>query len=986
MVHFKTFFVFILALFLSACQQNGKLVLDERTPVQCVDPFIGTGGHGHTYPGATRPFGMVQLSPDTRLTGWDGCSAYHYTDSLIYGFSHTHLSGTGVPDYADILFMPTGTGSIFSNGMDGGPGYRARFLKETEHASPGFYKVRLEDYKIDVALTATERAGFHQYSYKNTAQAWIMVDLAHRDEVIESGLQWVSPTEIVGYRISRGWARRQHVYFVAQFSRPITEVNLNQAGSLQPSEGMVTGQNLVAALAVDLPQDGNILVKVGISAVDVEGARKNLLSEIPDWDFAQARNAAQVAWEKQLSKVEIEASPEVREIFYTALYHNSLAPNVFQDVDGRYRGVDGEVHQSDSHTQHTVFSLWDTYRATHPWFTIFERERTVDLIETMLAQFDQRGELPVWELAGNETWCMIGYHSVSVIADAWAKGIRQFDPARALTAMVSSAENARFNKPAYESLGFLPSDVEHESVSKTLEYAYDDWCIASMAESMGEHEIADRFYRRAQSYKNLYDPETGYMRAKKGNTWVEPFDPAEVNFHYTEANSWQYSFYMPQDVEGWIQLVGGRERMIDKLDALFQADSETKGREQVDISGLIGQYAHGNEPSHHMAYLYAFAGEPWKGQERVHQIMNELYTTEPDGLSGNEDCGQMSAWYTFSALGFYPVTPGIPVYTIGSPRVRAAQLKLENGHTFSIEVEGEGIYIQSMQLNGKPYEKMFIHHDTLMAGGNLLFRMGSAPNKALGVDAATRPSTSINQSLVTPLPGIQCARPAFFVTDTIRLNHPLPGVELYYTLDGTEPVPSQATRYEKPVIINQTTEIRALAVHPEWGRSRVVAATFEKIPEKRHLELANAYSPQYPGGGEVALIDYIQGGNDYRTGEWQGYHGVDLDATVDLGELRRIRKVGIRFLQDENAWIFLPTGVRFFASVDGVTYRELPRQTHEISPFREGTIIHEFLTKEVGEARYLHLIAENRGICPEGHKGAGGTSWIFADEIMIDAD
>ena len=968
---------------LLGCADTDKQVADSRTPFECVNPFIGTGGHGHTYPGATLPFGMVQLSPDTRLTGWDGCSGYHFTDSLIYGFSHTHLSGTGVSDYGDILLMPAIGKVHFSNGSDGEAGYRSYFKKETEKAMPGFYAVRLEDSGVEVELTATERAGFHKYRYADPSDARVMLDLTHRDEVISSGLQWISPTEIAGYRISSAWARKQHVYFVAQFSHPITQIVLDSLGDLSQNDGMVVNEHLIASMNFDMESDNVLLVKVGISAVDIEGARKNLSAEIPEWDFEKIREAATTAWTKQLNKVEVEGSKEVREIYYTALYHNSLAPNIFQDVDKRYRGVDGEVHQAENHLQHTVFSLWDTYRATHPWFTLFEREKTVDLIETMLAQFEQRGELPVWELAGNETYCMIGYHSVSVIADAWAKGIQGFDAQRALQAMVTSAENDKFNKQAYEAAGFLASDVEHESVSKTLEYAYDDWCIASMAESIGDMEVADRFFGRAQSYKNLYDPETGYMRAKRGNTWVVPFDPAEVSFHYTEANSWQYSFYMPHDISGWLQLVGGREKMVERLDALFTANSETSGREQPDITGLIGQYAHGNEPSHHMAYLYAFAGQPWKGQFRLHEIMDQLYHAAPDGLSGNEDCGQMSAWYNFSALGFYPVTPGLPMYVIGSPKVSGARLHFENGNTFVIKVSGSGPYIQSMKLNGQSYTQMYIEHDKILSGGEMVFVMGEEPNKELGTAIDDMPVTKIERNNITPVPAIRSKRPAFFTNDTIIIDHPRQDVAIYYTIDGSEPTPADAIRYETPILLDQTTTIKAVAVDPKTGNSKVIEAVISKIPEKRHLTLANDYSTQYPAGGEHALIDYIQGGDDYRSGDWQGYHGVDLDATIDLGKVSELTEIGIRFLQDENSWIFLPEGVRFYLSTDGKSYDELPRQTHSISPYQQGTHQHYFSVKNPGKARFFRLVGENRGICPPNHKGEGGKAWVFADEIII---
>jgi predicted alpha-1,2-mannosidase len=966
-----------------SCTSPETFEQGDESLTQYVNPFIGTGGHGHTYPGATLPFGMVQLSPDTRLTGWDGCSGYHYTDSMVYGFSHTHLSGTGVADYGDVLLMPT-TGDIrFNNGADGKAGYRSAFRKEEEIASPGYYRVLLDDYGIEAELTATSRAGFHQYHFRQDDVGQLIIDLTHRDKVLEAGFRLVNEKEIEGYRISQAWASRQHIYFVARFSEPIDEVLLDSFGKVEVRDEVFENAHLKAALSFSLPAERNLKVKVGISAVDMEGARRNLDEEIAGWDFKEVRKAAEDAWEQQLNKVRIEADEETKAIFYTAQYHNSLAPNLFQDVDGRYRGVDGNIHQSDEHEHYTVFSLWDTYRATHPWFTIFEQRRTRDFIRTMLAQYEQRAELPVWELAGNETYCMIGYHSVSAIADAYLKGISDFDASQALQAMVATAEKDNFSKPEYEALGYLSSETEPESVSKTLEYAYDDWCIARMAEELGEEEVAARFYARAQSYKNLYDPETGFMRPKRRSVWLEPFDPSEVNFHFTEANSWQYSFYVPQDVEGWIDIIGSRSKLEARLDALFSVSSQTTGRHQSDITGLIGQYAHGNEPSHHMAYLYAFTGTPWKGQNRIRQIMEEMYSNQPDGLSGNEDCGQMSAWYLFSALGFYPVTPGLDYYVIGSPAVRSAKLNLENGNVFEIDVQGEGPYIQSMKLNDAPYTKLYLPHDRIMAGGTLAFQMGESPNKDLGREANAIPGSRISSHLIVPVPGIRNAKTAFFDTDTLILDHPMDNLSLRYTLDGSIPSAENGESFDGPVVIDKSTELKAVAIHPELGSSKVITASFFKIPEKRKISLGTGYAPQYAAGGDKALIDFITGGDDYRTGEWQGYQKVDLQATVDMGEEKQLSEIGINFLQDENSWIFMPESVSFFISSDGNSFTEIDQLTHDISPKDKGSITRYFSVKRPVKTRFVRVVGKNRGMCPSWHKGAGGKAWIFADEIII---
>ncbi|HRW63802.1 MAG TPA: GH92 family glycosyl hydrolase, partial [Bacteroidales bacterium] len=622
----KVYLFFVLVIVLNACQFT-------HNPAKYVDPFIGTGGHGHTYPGAIVPFGMVQLSPDTRLEGWDGCSGYHYTDSIIYGFSHTHLSGTGVADYCDILLMPTSDKYFLKNGYNGDidQGYGSRFSKETEIAKPGFYSVKLDDYGILVELTATNRAGFHKYIYPKNKPAFVTLDLTHRDEVLESSFKQINEYEVEGMRRSRSWAQDQYIYFVARFNKPVKNLILAVNDTIADNQAEAYSKNIKVAFDFGQIEKSELLVKVGISAVSTEGARKNLDAEIPVWDFKGIKAKARDEWNKELSKIEIKAGKENKIKFYSALYHTMVAPNTFMDVDGQYRGTDLKVHQSDDFTNYTIFSLWDTYRATHPLYTIIDQKRTNDFIKTFINQYKNGGKLPIWELAGNYTGCMIGYHSIPVIADAYLKGIRNYDKDTALKAMKHSAMMDHLGLESYRKYGYIPAHKEPESVSKTLEYAYDDWCIAQMAKEMGHMDDYNYYITRAQSYKNIYDPTTGFMRAKMHGAWKTPFDPAEVDFNYTEANAWQYSFYVPQDVSGLINLMGGKEKFTQKLDELFSASTETTGREQADITGLIGQYAHGNEPSHHMAYLYNYANQPWKTQEIVHRIFNEMYTIHPDG-------------------------------------------------------------------------------------------------------------------------------------------------------------------------------------------------------------------------------------------------------------------------------------------------------------------------------------------------------------------
>jgi len=937
----------------------------ETDVLQLVNPFVGTGGHGHTYPGATVPFGMVQLSPDTRLEGWDGCSGYHYTDSVIYGFSHTHLSGTGVSDYGDILIMPNTGKVLFDNGYQTDPdnGYASRFRKETEQASPGFYGVTLDDYEIDVALTATTRAGMHQYSLNQDA-FHVIIDLEHRDQVIGFSLEQNSDTEITGHRISRAWAEEQHVYFVAQFSEPITSAQFNEEGT----KG-----------AFHFEGSKQLLVKVGLSAVSVENARANLEAEIPHWDFNRVKEEAESHWRNQLEKIVVEGgTEEERGVFYTALYHTMLAPNTWSDVNGQYRGMDRQIHKAD-HPVYTVFSLWDTFRALHPLFTIIEQERTEDFIRTFMLHYEQGGRLPVWELAANETDCMIGYHSVPVVVDAYFKGITGFNHEKMLAAMVDVANRNHFGLESYRNNGCILAADEPESVSKTLEYAYDDWCIAQYARALGDEETYRIFIQRAQYYKNLYDSTTGFFRARMDGSWFSPFDPAEVNYNYTEANAWQYSLFVPQDISGLIALHGGDEKLEQHLDRLFSVSSETTGRDQADITGLIGQYAHGNEPSHHMAYLYNYTGQPWKTQQRVRQIMSEMYSTRPDGLSGNEDCGQMSAWYVFSAMGFYPVTPGRPEYAIGSPVFDEVTIRLENGNETRITREGKGEYIQSLALNGADYPYSFIVHKELMAGGHFHFVMGAAPNREWAAAPEFRPQSVIAATPIAPVPFFESPSATFTDSLLVQLGSISDDAELYIRVNGEEP-----RRYKEPLLLNETTTIEAWTVLPGGTQSHRIRNTWYKIDGGRRITLNVDFANQYAAGGDQALIDYLRGSNNYQTGRWQGYQNQDFEVVVDLGERQQVKYVAIGFLQDIKSWIWYPPYVTFEISTDSVSFTKVAVIENQFPDDEYGGFTQDFATPVNQPLRYIRITAPNYGPCPDWHMGAGGASWLFADEIVIE--
>lgn len=830
-----------LVLLATACAQMEtsipcQVLYEGKTFTQLTDyvnPFIGTGGHGHTFPGATVPFGMVQLSPDTRLTGWDGCSGYHYSDSIIFGFSHTHLSGTGCSDYGDILVVPQVGQLVLSNGLPDNPkvGYGSPFKHENEEARPGYYRVKLEKGPVEVELTATTRVGFHKYLFPATQQARLMIDLTHRDEVLASSLAIIGNDEVVGFRRSKSWAADQHVYFVAKFSKPFLASGI--AIDDRPEIGLkkAEGKNIKGWFEFESDGKEPILVKVGISAISTEGARKNLEAEIPGWNFEEIVAQSDAAWEKELSCITVKGGLITDRVkFYTALYHAFIAPNVYMDVDSLYRGRDLQIHKAKGFTYYTVFSLWDTYRTLHPLFTLVKKERTNDIIRTFLAQYTDGGMLPVWELSANETWCMIGYHSIPVIADAYLKGITQWDAFLALEAMVNSAQQDHFGLKYYKQLGYIPVGYDNETVSKTLEYAYDDWCIAQMAAAMGNTSVYQEFTHRAQYYKNVFDAESGFMRPRVNGGFVSPFDPLEVSHEFTEANSWQYSFYVPHDINSYIEMLGGDDAFIRKLDQLFTTEAPKKGRDLPDITGLIGQYAHGNEPSHHIAYLYSYAGQAWKTQQMVRRIMDEFYTACPDGLIGNEDCGQMSAWLVMSALGIYPVTPSSDVYVFGSPLFPEAIIHFEDGRSLTIRAENAGsnsIYIRSTRLDGEPYKRSWISHFAMKSGKELSFEMSTKPVKNFAAHPDHRPYARIMEEIIPSAPVVHPVDSIFSDKITVTLKHPDPKVKIYFTIDGSEPG-IDSPLYRRPFEIKATTTIRACAINEHGKMSTSAKARFLK--------------------------------------------------------------------------------------------------------------------------------------------------------------
>ena len=715
-----------------------------KAPIDYVDPFIGTGFHGHTYPGATAPFGAVQLSPDTRNAGWDACSGYHYSDSTIIGFSHTHLSGTGCADLADILFHPTSKeADLKPQGYIFAP---LAFSHADEQASPGYYSVEFREAGIRAELTATRYAGVHRYTYAKGAPQNVIIDLKHaidgkRADMIE--LRQTGANEIAGMKRTQGWSRNNYTHFVAQFSRDIVSVDLICDGVVVLEGEAFQSNNVQAVVHFGESDGGPLVAKVGLSKVSEDNARANLSHDVEGFDFDAVHKATRAEWEKNLSLITVEGGTEDdMKLFYTSIYRTRIVPNVMSDANGQFRRHNTEIGQAtDGRKYYSTLSLWDTFRAWHPLVTLTDHKLVEDMIWSMLEMYDTTGELPIWPLACGETFCMIGYHSVSVIADAYLKGIRSFDAEKALEAMKRSSDINRKGSKYYLEYGYIPFDLAGESVSCLLEYAYDDWCIARMAEAMGRTEDAAAYYTRARNYANAFDAETKFFRPRRSDgSWDETFDQFTQSKAYTEATPWQYRFFTPHDMNGLAQLFGGHEQLAAAIDELFETDAPM-ATYNPDITGVIGQYAHGNEPSHHMAYLYNWVGQPWKTQQMTRRLLAEQYQATPEGISGNEDCGQMSAWYVMSSLGIYPVCPGSNEFALTTPLFPRAVVRLAGGGELTITANdpAQNIYIDKVELNGVEITENFVTYEQLAAGGELKFTLRETPNTERGTSVDARP-------------------------------------------------------------------------------------------------------------------------------------------------------------------------------------------------------------------------------------------------------
>ena len=786
-------------------------------PVDYVNPFIGTGFHGHTYPGATTPFGMVQLSPDTRAGNWDACAGYHYSDTTIDGFSHTHLSGTGCADLADILFHPTTREIVIHDGECVLQPYF--FSHDDERASCGYYAVTLPDVNIGVELTAAPRTGVHRYTFTGKGPRQVIVDLLHtitEEKIDQCELRRTAPGELAGMRRTQGWVPDQYVFFAVRFSEPFADVQL--LGDKQ-------------AVLTFAPDVRTLTIAVGLSSVSVENARMNSLAEVPELDFDAVYARAVGQWRKALGDIVVEGgSRDEMTNFYTAQYHTKLTPNLMSDVNGEYRRHDQTVaRMPEGESYYSTFSLWDTFRAWNPLQTLVDTALVNDMIRSMLDMYDSTGELPIWPLASGETGTMIGYHAVSVIADAYLKGIRGYDADKALEAMIRSSNINKKGSDYYTVQGYIPSNIKRESVSCTLEYAYDDWAIARMAQAMGRDDVFGEYARRALNYVNVFDGSTCFFRGRQSDgNWSAPFEEFATGRDYTEATPWHYRFFVPHDVNGLIQLFGSREAFIREMDRLFTLESDEMQLDVSDVTGLMGQYAHGNEPSHHMAYLYNYVGQPWKTQELTRRLLHEMYAPTPEGIIGNEDCGQMSAWYVFSSLGFYPVCPGSNEFALTAPQFPKAVVRLANGRTLTVTADNprRSVYIASVTLDGKPIDRNYITYDELMQGGELHFALRPRPDYERGTDDAAAPH-SLTRGEVVSIPYTTQSVSLFTEPIAVALATTTSGAEIRYTLDGSEPTETSAL-YAAPVPVDRSLTLKAKGFKPGAAPSRTLTLEAEK--------------------------------------------------------------------------------------------------------------------------------------------------------------
>ncbi len=932
--------------------------------IQFVNPFIGTGGHGHTFPGPCNPFGMVQLSPDTRLDGWDGCSGYHYSDSIIYGFSHTHLSGTGIADYCDILIMP-GNKELNSEIIESK--YNSSiFNKKSEIAQAGLYSVYLQESKTEVCLTTSPRTGIHEYTFNTTKNNWILIDLKHRDKLINAGFDTYNKNEINGHRVSSSWAKEQSIFFSLKTSTPV-------------SQFYFSSDSLKLFCLFENLESKKLIIQCAISSVDLLGAQNNLNAEWVNFNFAKAKKNCEESWNKMLSRIQVDDTNKINRnskiIFYTSIYHTLIHPSLYQDADNRYRGMDNKIHLGKSETpRYTVFSLWDTYRAAHPFYQLVYPEYNYQFAKTFLEQYKECGRLPVWELSSNETYCMIGNHSIPVLVNAYLEQSKKFplNKEEVLNAINGTLDKSFSNINEFKN-GFISMDKGSESVSKTIENSLDYYAYNLLLNRLGNED---------SYYQNLFNPESGFFQAKSNSRFNKIFNPYEVNFNYTEANAWQYLFGAHHDIQGMIECFAREEnsRLVKvrnkinvlekKLDLLFGALDKMSGREQPDITGLIGQYAHGNEPSHHVAYLYNYCNRNDKTQKYVKQIMNDFYKNEPDGLCGNEDCGQMSAWYVFSALGFYPVNPVHSSFQPGIPQFSKVVIHVPDSKKITIMKNNSKQYVNQLRINNNAQNSEF----KIKEGDVINFETHS--KNYLNLKSVSKQNHSY-----LPLPYVIRGDQVFddstffeiknFGKSSIQISH--------------DSLFDKSFIYTRPIKVKSKSSYYFRIISESKNKVPIVQkVTFSKRPVGFNYSIDAKYDAQYSAGGDKALFDGLIGSLDFRDGMWQGYFGQDLNITIQLQNPEKVNRIRIRCLQDQNSWIFLPSNIKVFVSPDGNHYNHIETLNHSVPQNTSQAIEHIFVTEKIRPSKFIKLKIINSGVIPYWHISAGNRSWIFLDEILID--
>lgn len=985
-----------------------------KHPIDYVDPMIGTDGAGHTFPGATLPFGMVQLSPSNDFKAWDWCSGYHYSDSILKGFAHTLISGAGLAALGDILLMPT-TGKVQLNpGTDENPdsGYRSRFSHNQEVASPGYYSVLLHDYDVKVELTTTERVGVHRYTSVKGGLLNVIIDPTHHimEKVIQTEVEYLSETEMQGYKKSEGEGGERTVYFYARFSKPFTNYGIARNEDINNEAKKLKGGNIKGFAQISLLPEEQLEVKVALSFVSYKGAKANYEAEGADKSFDDIYAKAVQKWTSQLNKIQVKGkSIEDKRTFYTAIYHSAISPNLISDVDGKY-WLEGKVYQSEI-PQYSNFSTWDTYRALNPLLTIVDQQNTADFVNSLASRHADAGVgLPVWECMGHDNVCMIGYNAVSPMVDAVLKDIKGIDNEKVYQAVRAAAMSLDKHSPNYDNngmeeyiqLGYVPAELNC-AVSKTTEQNYYDWCISQLASKMNMPDDAALFAQRSVGYINLYRPDKKFLYSKYLTGEWREMDLTvwdDLIGNYVSGNMWGYSAYVPHDVNGLMNLMGGKQTFAEWLDAIFTDTTQIAGDTHVDISGFIGKYGHGDEPSQHMPYLYNYAGQPWKTQQYVRQVINNFYKDTPDGLINNDDLGQMSAWFVFSAMGFYPVCPGDLKYIIGSPLFEETTVNLENGKQFFIKAHnhpGKNKFVQSVTLNGKPFTKTFITHEQIMQGGEIVFEMGSKPNKSYGASNEDMPVSSVqikktNNVLpeITFKPFDKDDSEVFEGSRQIELVCNTPNADIFYTLNGHTPT-KRSKRYNQKISIDKASTLKAIAyadgLKPSfvYQRNYYAGRAFNELTEG-YPKLMLENKPEKFGNSDGSMLfDQKIGTAQFNDSRWTGFNGNDMVATIDFGKDITINNVSLGFLSNTGVWIFPPSAISIYVSDDNINFKKVSYASLKFAqkklekPFLQRP---EFSMKNT-KARYVKVIAENYGVIPSWHAASGHRGFMFIDEILV---